>query len=440
MDLKVEDLSLQQQVSPSPIKKLHDPDCQKQPSSCSCVAWFVARSGEQVKSDRCGKWIIRPEKQCVDEIWEKTTRLLSKNELGNRAVVSTKKQGDEHIICLYTNDFEDVQDVFRVLVTLQRKELEDDFFTYVTEETRVTMYGSPPLCNGPKTEFTEFIRMYKYNIGPESKTGLVVELKKSSKRNIKEKITFYNPPKILPTYSSESRPCKYDELDDKENGLHKPHCNKQPSTCYCENVSWIWAYQLVRVKSIHSGKWLLFPDKKNVDEVWEKVKILLAANRLGNGAKVSKGKPANEHVVCIYNKDFENVQDVFRVLVTIRRNRLQDTFINYKTDEATLEGVYKTDEAAQRAGFDSTKKLEPGKRVSMYFSPPSPIDLTGATELIQLFLNNIGPENSRGLVAELKKEAHDIEAKIIFYDPPKILAPSYRSQGFVPKPYFKKPY
>ena len=117
MDLKVEDLSLQQQVSPSPIKKLHDPDCQKQPSSCSCVAWLVARSGEQVKSDRCGKWIIRPEKQCVDEIWKKITRLLSKNQLGNEARVSTKIRGDMHIICLYTNDFEDVQDVFRVLVT-----------------------------------------------------------------------------------------------------------------------------------------------------------------------------------------------------------------------------------------------------------------------------------------------------------------------------------
>ena len=57
----------------------------------------------------------------------------------------------------------------------------------MTEETHVTMYGSSPLCNGPETEFTEFIWMYKYKIGPESKTGLVAELKKSSKRNIKEK-------------------------------------------------------------------------------------------------------------------------------------------------------------------------------------------------------------------------------------------------------------
>jgi hypothetical protein len=299
------------------------------------------------------------------------------------------------------------------------------------------MYAAPPMSTDSEMEF---ISMWKLNIGSESRKGLVAELRIIFKSD-KERIKFYNPPKILPSSSSESRPCKYDELFDEENDFHESDCNKQPSTCYCEYVSSSTrVLKPLLVKSIHSGKWLLFPEKKNVDEVWEKVKILLAANRLGNGAKVSKGKPANEHVVCIYNKDFENVQDVFRVLVTIRRNRLQDTFINYKTNEATLEGVYKTDEAAQRAGFDSTKKLEPGKRVSMYFSPPSPIDLTGATELIQLFLNNIGPENSRGLVAELKKEAHDIEAKIIFYDPPKILAPSYRSQGFVPKPYFKKPY
>jgi hypothetical protein len=259
----------------------------------------------------------------------------------------------------------------------------------------------------------------------------VAELKKT--KFSEDVIKFYNPPKIQPSYSSQSSPCKYNKLFDHESDFHEPDCDKQPSTCDCENVSWIWVSKPLQVESIHSGKWLLFPEKKNVDEVWEKVKILIAANRLGEQAKVSKGEKQDEHVVCVYTTDFENVQDVFRVLVTLRRNHLQDSFINYKTDEATLEGVYKTDEAAQRAGYGSTKKLEPGRRVSMYFSPPSPIDPTGATEVIKLFLNNIGPEFKRGLVAELRKESRDIEAKIIFYNPPKILNPPKRSPGFFPK-------
>jgi hypothetical protein len=344
---------------------------------------------------------------------------------------------------VYTYDFKDVPDVFRVLVTLRRiNHLENDpLLRYATEENDVEeavygagipMYISPPAVINEKKEY---IKMHHVlNIGPDSEVFLVAELRRNSVSE--EKIRFYNPPTNIKITSSVPRPCKYDELVDREDQFHESLCNKQPSTCYCENVHWIWTNQLVRVKSIHSGKWLLFPDRENVDEIWEKVKILIAANRLGNIAKVSKGETGNEHVLCVYTQNFEDVQDVFRVLVTLRRNRLQNTFMNYKTDEATLQGVYKTDEAAKRAGFDSTEKLKPGQRVSMYFSPPSPTISTGATEFIQLFLNNIGPEFKRGLVAELRKEPHDLEDKIIFYNPPRILQTSDRSKGFVPKSEF----
>jgi hypothetical protein len=387
-------------------------------------------------------WLLFVEKKNVDKIWNEIIALLSKNELGNVAKVSTKKRRDnKHFICLYTYDFKDVPDVFRVLVTLRRiNHLENDPLRYATEENDVEeavygagipMYISPPAVINKKKES---IKMHHVlNIGPDSEVFLVAELRRNSVSE--EKIRFYNPTTNIKITSSVSRPCKYDELVDHEDQFHESLCNKQPSTCYCDNVHWIWTNQLVRVKSIHSGKWLLFPDRKNVDEIWEKVKILIAANRLGNIAKVSKGETGNEYVLCVYTHNFEDVQDVFRVLVTLRRNRLQNTFMNYKTDEATLQGVYKTDEAAKRAGFDSTEKLKPGQRVSMYFSPPSTTVSSGATEFIQLFLNNIGPEFKRGLVAELRKEPHDLEDNIIFYNPPKILQPSAQSSGFVPKSY-----
>ena len=225
--------------------------------------------------------------------------------------------------------------------------------------------------------------------------------------------------------------CQYDDVIDLEDEEHEPDCEKLPSSCDCQDVSWIWAYLPVTVESVNSGKWLLFPEKGRVDDTWEKVKILLAANRLGMAAKVANNvtvsdsvSTAANHVICVYTQNYKDVPDVFRVLVALRRSRLQNRGINYKTDDATLSGVYKTDEYAQRAGFDCTTKVR-GQRVSYYTSPYLPYDPTGATERIQMFLNNIGPENKPGLVAELVKNANNIEPRITFYDPPEIVDPSY---------------
>jgi hypothetical protein len=180
---------------------------------------------------------------------------------------------------------------------------------------------------------------------------------------------------------------------------------------------------------------MLYPEKENVDEIWEKVKILIAANRLGIGAKVQDGDYWDDHVICVYVHDSTDVQDVFRVLVTLRRNCLQNTFINYKTDNATLQKIYKINDSDQSTESDSAKNFED---VFLYFSPPSlsNSEITDEKEIIQLFKNNIDPGFKRGLVtlvAELEKEPHDLEAKISFYDPPRILHPFDRSLGFVPK-------
>ncbi|XP_046456310.1 uncharacterized protein LOC124203631 [Daphnia pulex] len=447
MDSKAEENRNQRLVSPPcfvnpDLDKIHNPDCQKIPSSCRCsdkTAWIWASSPDKVKSVRWGMWILFVEKKNVDKIWSEIVALLSNNQLGNVAKVSTAdKRGDMHAVCLYTYDFKDVPDVFRVLVTLRRmNHLENGPngtipIRYATEENDVEeavngagipMYISPPAVIYEKKESIKMHHLLK--IGPDSKVGLVAELRRNSVSE--DIIKFYNPPIDIKISSSVSRPCKYDELIDIEDEFHDPLCDKQPSTCCCKDVEWIWAYQLVRVKPIHRGKWMLFPKTENVDEIWEKVKILVAANRLGNIANCSRADKENIHVICVFTKNFEDVKDVFRVLVTLRRNCLQNTAIHYKTDEATEQGVYKTDEAAKRAGFDSAEKLKPGQRVSMYFSPPSPNVSTGATETIQLFLNNIGPRFDRGLVAELRKEPDELEDKIIFYNPPRIHHPLYPS-------------
>lgn len=220
---------------------------------------------------------------------------------------------------------------------------------------------------------------------------------------------------------SPSNSCKLDVLIDYEDKYHTPNCEKKPSNCICQEVSWIWALLPDQAKPVRSGKWMLFVGNQNVNDTWNKVKDLLASKQLGGGAKVSTG--GNKHVICVYTNDFEDIKDVFRVLVALRRSRVQNSSIHYKTDEATLEGIYKTDEAAKQAGFDGAKKKEPGRKVSLYSSPPNyALDNSNeAAETIQLLRNNIGPECKTGLVAELRKGVEDEEGKTFFYDPPQII-------------------
>nr|CAH0106940.1 unnamed protein product [Daphnia galeata] len=71
------------------------------------------------------------------------------------------------------------------------------------------------------------------------------------------------------------------------------------------------------VKSVRSGKWMIFLNKKKVDQIWRKVKILMAENELGNEAKVTR-LASDRHLISLYTYDFEDVQDLFRVLVSIR--------------------------------------------------------------------------------------------------------------------------
>ena len=124
---------------------------------------------------------------------------------------------------------------------------------------------------------------------------------------------------------------------------HNPDCRKQPSNCSCENVSWIWASSPVGlpVKSVRCGLWLLHHKKERVDEVWKKIKTLLSKNKLSNRARVATTKQASEagHFICLYTYDFEDVQDVFRVLVTLQRNRLQKGNLDYITEESNTDEI-----------------------------------------------------------------------------------------------------
>lgn len=208
-------------------------------------------------------------------------------------------------------------------------------------------------------------------------------------------------------------PSAVSSLVDREALSHEPGCSKQPSTCVCRGVFWIWAKRSDVSSSAAaradgrnmSGKWMLFPKSDDVDDAWRRVCELLAEGKLGDTAKVAPKRAVNPgqgtHLICVYTSDWSDVADVFRVLCTLRDElRFAATCnLNYKTDEATHTAQYSNPESAIRAGFEEVATPNHRHyRVSLYASPN--LERSPASEAVQMVQNNIGAEYRLGVVAE----------------------------------------
>jgi hypothetical protein len=89
-----------------------------------------------------------------------------------------------------------------------------------------------------------------------------------------------------------------------------------------------------------SGKWLIFADVKNVDDVWAKIKKSTEEGRLGDSSKVAAGKPRDGRdirVICVYTHDWNDEKDVRRVREELRKLGIAKK-IPYKADKDTLQG------------------------------------------------------------------------------------------------------
>jgi hypothetical protein len=65
-----------------------------------------------------GKWMLFPSVDEVDEVWGIVVRAMEKGELGDAAKVATDDgsgSGQSRLICVYSADFGDVEDVKRVV-------------------------------------------------------------------------------------------------------------------------------------------------------------------------------------------------------------------------------------------------------------------------------------------------------------------------------------
>src|SRR5438132_3440221 len=80
-----------------------------------------------------------------------------------------------------------------------------------------------------------------------------------------------------------------------------------------------------RFRHTHAGKWLLFVDRGNIDEVWRKIAGAIAAGRLGAEGKVSTARPnpharkPGKHVICVYTYDWRDTDDVMSIRQELRR-------------------------------------------------------------------------------------------------------------------------
>lgn len=66
-----------------------------------------------------GKWLIYCKPDDIDNTWHTIRKLTKQNKLGIQSKVSTAKsiisgEYDEHVICVYTVDFKETVDVWRV--------------------------------------------------------------------------------------------------------------------------------------------------------------------------------------------------------------------------------------------------------------------------------------------------------------------------------------
>ncbi len=90
------------------------------PSTYYDDVWLWARAPRgKIPKERgipkSGKWMVWISKANVDEIWQRIKKSVEKGELGIAAKVATAKQSQSvHLICIYTYDHTDENDVMRV--------------------------------------------------------------------------------------------------------------------------------------------------------------------------------------------------------------------------------------------------------------------------------------------------------------------------------------
>ena len=99
------------------------------PSEVTDVYWIYAvrKRGKYPKATpRSGKWLIFVDPENVEKVWAKIKKAVEEGKLGDSAKVSTAKpnplagKSKAHVICVYTYDWTDENDVKRIREELRK--------------------------------------------------------------------------------------------------------------------------------------------------------------------------------------------------------------------------------------------------------------------------------------------------------------------------------
>lgn len=112
----------------------------------------------------------------------------------------------------------------------------------------------------------------------------------------------------------------------------------------------------------NTKQWMLFPKVDDVPRYWYKVAEATADDRLGIGAKISTGfdDDRKERLICVYTKDFSNMDDVRRVLQALVDMDLvpeNGRGIYYKCDAYTCLEINSGNEYGLAASLYSSKDM-----------------------------------------------------------------------------------
>jgi len=93
-----------------------------------------------------------------------------------------------------------------------------------------------------------------------------------------------------------------------------------------------------------AGKWLIFVQPDQVDDIWKKIRDLTWQNELGILAKVSTAKKNPDsrderRVIYVYTADWEDESEVMQVREKLRSAGITDR-IGYKRNIETFKGEY----------------------------------------------------------------------------------------------------
>ncbi|PHH60984.1 hypothetical protein CDD82_2205 [Ophiocordyceps australis] len=157
------------------------------------------------------------------------------------------------------------------------------------------------------------------------------------------------------------------DLEDKlqQAGKSQPVIKREMSLERKRAVSDILS--LAHAARVRTGKWLLFCEPTEVDDIWEAVARATADNKLGIAAKVAPKCPEHgdrrQQLLCVYTADFNDKADVGRVLQYLRKLKLfkaKET-IYYKPDVYTYVGLSQGNPWGLRASIYTSRDFSLAK-------------------------------------------------------------------------------